>query len=157
MDNGVVARDTRTGLELVEACVRVESVEDLSGIGQIDAKVGDAWVSERHQVCVDDPVSLLDEMRDRMPTRLAATTSEEDSHLTKGTDSSLRRNNLMTSPRQKFPTQWASGRRPHVVRLGTTVFNSTSRSVPVSAANVVHPASEDDLAVRAILSITRSE
>jgi hypothetical protein len=60
-------------------------------------------VSERDQVCVDDPVSLLDEMRDRMPTRLAATTSEEDSHLTEGTYSRLERDNLVRSLRQKLP------------------------------------------------------
>ncbi len=88
VNDGVVARDTGTGLQLVEAGVSGQRVEDLSGIGQVDAEVGDARVTERHQVAVDDPVSLLDEIRDRVPTRLAAATGEEDSHAADRTDGS---------------------------------------------------------------------
>ncbi len=80
VDDSVVPRDTSAGFQLVEARIPGKSVEHLTGVGQIDAKVGDALVSERHQVSVDHPVSLLNEMADRMPTGFAAATSEEDSH-----------------------------------------------------------------------------
>ncbi len=74
-------RDAGTGLELVETGVGRERVEDLTRVGQVDAKVGDhVGMTERHQVAVDDPVSLLDEMRDGMSTCLAAAAGEEDAH-----------------------------------------------------------------------------
>ena len=73
-------------LELVEAGVGRECIEDLPGVGQIDAQVADTGVTERHEVAIDDPVPLLDEMSDRMPTRLATAPGEEDSHDHDGTD-----------------------------------------------------------------------
>ncbi len=97
VDDGVVVRYTGPGLEFVEARVRAQSVEDLSGIGQVDAEVGDARVSERRQVPVDHPVSLLDEMGDRVPTRLAAATRKEDSHDSDGTDPSVYHDDLVMS------------------------------------------------------------
>ena len=89
MDDGVIRGDTGAGLELVETGVRRESVEDLPGVGQIDAQVGDTGVTERHEVAIDHPVPLLDEMSDRMPTRLATAPGEEDTHHDDGTTRSV--------------------------------------------------------------------
>ncbi len=74
------------GVELIEAGVGRECIEDLPSVGQVDAEVADIWVTERHDVAIDDPVPLLDEMSDRMPTCLATAPGEEDSHAQDGTD-----------------------------------------------------------------------
>ena len=81
MHDGVVPGNTGTRLQFVKTRVRRESIEDLPGDGQIDAQVRDPRITERHNVAVDDPVALVDEIPDRMPTRLPAPTGEEHSHL----------------------------------------------------------------------------
>jgi hypothetical protein len=43
-------------------------------------------MTRRHEIAIDHTVPLLDEMTDRMPTRLSATTGEEDSHVADGTE-----------------------------------------------------------------------
>ena len=81
MHDGVVPGNTGATLHLVDPGVRRQSVEDLPGNGQIDAQIRDPRVTERHDVGVDDPVPLFDEMSDRIPTRLTTPTGEEHPHL----------------------------------------------------------------------------
>ena len=61
-------------------------IEDLPGVGQVDAEVGDARVAEREEIAVDHPVTSFDEIRDRVPTCFAGTAGEEHSHAVDRTD-----------------------------------------------------------------------
>ena len=78
--------DACAGLEFVEPGVRRQCVEHLSGISQIDAKVGHTWLSQRHEIAIDHAVTVVDEMTDRMPTGLSTAPGEEDSHVADGTE-----------------------------------------------------------------------
>src|SRR6187399_2436397 len=80
VDRHVLRLDLAVGE--ADAVRGLRACEDhLSGIGQIDAKVGHTWLSQRDEVAIDHAVTVVDKMPDRVPTGLATTAGEEDSHV----------------------------------------------------------------------------
>jgi len=67
-------------VQLVEGRQPGERRVGLTGIGEIDPKVGDRWVLQRDEVGVGDVVALLGEVRRDVLASLAAPTGKEDAH-----------------------------------------------------------------------------
>ena len=72
--------DTLAGLSTKYYAEAINKNAPISRGGQIDAKIGHVRVAERHEVAVDHPVPVLDEIGDHVSTRFATATGEEDSH-----------------------------------------------------------------------------
>ena len=67
-------------VQLVEGRQPGERRVGLTGVGEVDPKVGDRRVPQRDEVGVGDVVALLGEVRRDVPAGLAAATGEEDAH-----------------------------------------------------------------------------